>query len=158
LKKYNGARDFALYIEPKRVAWHNSIGLPLELPFVEDMIAAGWTGRVYVQCFEEDCLRNIKKLQASMCPDLDWVYTRLCAPEEKADEAMFKEFPYTEEEKATLMPNCWVKDPVYGNTNVVDPVLLAKLDAWIKTVSEYATGSSNFYLSRTFTNPKPNPT
>lgn len=49
IQKYNHQRDFGIYVETKRSAWHKSLGLPLEEAYVQALIESGFSGRVYVQ-------------------------------------------------------------------------------------------------------------
>jgi len=58
-------RDVGIYPELKRPAWHAAQGLPMERALLDVLDAYGYAGpsaRVYIQCFESDCLKTLRGL------------------------------------------------------------------------------------------------
>ena len=58
IDKYHKQRDFGIYVETKRSAWHAELckmdngiqsSKSMEEAYVDDIIASGFGGRVYVQ-------------------------------------------------------------------------------------------------------------
>jgi glycerophosphoryl diester phosphodiesterase len=62
-------RNVGLYPELKRPSWHADQGLPMEealLRVLEDYGYSDSSARVYVQCFESDCLKTLRGLGTTM--------------------------------------------------------------------------------------------
>ena len=153
MNKYNNQREIGIYVETKRAAWHKELlAMPngiksaksMEEAYVDDIIASGYKGRLYVQSFEPDSLKEIKRLQTEKCPDAEWIYIRLLTSDFHG-----RERNYDQERIDQLLPLPWTteeiteidsgeKHEVYSNN--FTPEGEAKLDAFFKEVAKYADG------------------
>lgn len=50
-KRQELGSNVGLYIETKRPAWHQTIGLPLEQKLIDDILRSGFTGLLYPSPF-----------------------------------------------------------------------------------------------------------
>ena len=153
IAKYNKQRDFGIYVETKRPAWHKELlAMPngiqsaksMEEAYVDDIIASGFKGRVYVQSFEPDSLKEIKRLQDKKCPDAEWVYIRLLTSDFKG-----RQRNYPQERIEQLLPLPWKSEEITDLDSGETQVMYcneytqegeAKLDAFFKEVATYADG------------------
>ncbi|MCC6489185.1 MAG: glycerophosphodiester phosphodiesterase [Candidatus Hydrogenedentes bacterium] len=66
-------RAAGIYPELKQPAWHRAAGLPVEEAFLEILARYGYTGpdaKIFVQCFEADCLLRMRNELKSELPQI----------------------------------------------------------------------------------------
>ncbi|MCC6697905.1 MAG: glycerophosphodiester phosphodiesterase [Candidatus Hydrogenedentes bacterium] len=66
-------RTAGIYPELKQPAWHRAAGLPMETAFLEILARYGYTGphaRIFIQCFEAECLKRMRLELKSDLPQI----------------------------------------------------------------------------------------
>lgn len=91
LNKSTG-HDVGIYPELKRPSWHEQQGLPMEQALLDILTEYGYTtadSKVYIQCFEPDSLKTLRKLGTTLplvqLVSASWTYAGMWT-EEGLDE------------------------------------------------------------------------